>query len=222
MYLYVDIEHEGGYSKPSATWMYAARARITYALEDAVDDDVHLIRYTRLDAAAMARLQPRAILLSGNSSDPDDFAPGELDVICDILATTDLPIFGFCGGHQLIGRAFGRPMTRIGPADPPVNDDGSPAWIFEYGYDTVDLDPHPLFEGLGDTAVVRHAHGWQLDPQPDGFDVVARTALTPVQAMVHHTRPIFGTQFHPEWFTDEHPDGRTMIENFVRWAGLGR
>jgi gamma-glutamyl-gamma-aminobutyrate hydrolase PuuD len=29
-----------------------------------------------------------------------------------------------------------------------------------------------------------------------------------------------GTQFHPEYWTDEHPAGRTLIANFLTWAGL--
>jgi gamma-glutamyl-gamma-aminobutyrate hydrolase PuuD len=32
--------------------------------------------------------------------------------------------------------------------------------------------------------------------------------------------PIVGTQFHPEYWTDEHPAGKILIENFCRWAGL--
>ena len=29
-----------------------------------------------------------------------------------------------------------------------------------------------------------------------------------------------GTQFHPEYFTAEHPAGGRLIENFMRWSGI--
>jgi len=29
-----------------------------------------------------------------------------------------------------------------------------------------------------------------------------------------------GTQFHPEYATDEHPAGRLLIENFMKWSDL--
>jgi anthranilate/para-aminobenzoate synthase component II len=33
--------------------------------------------------------------------------------------------------------------------------------------------------------------------------------------MQHQYRPLFGVQFHPELFDDEHPYGRRIIENFL-------
>ncbi|MDH3296626.1 MAG: hypothetical protein OER95_20080 [Acidimicrobiia bacterium] len=30
-------------------------------------------------------------------------------------------------------------------------------------------------------------------------------------------RRLVGTQFHPEYWTDDHPDGRTVIANFLDW-----
>ena len=31
---------------------------------------------------------------------------------------------------------------------------------------------------------------------------------------------MIGTQFHPEYWTDEHPAGKTLITNFMQWADL--
>ena len=50
---------------------------------------------------------------------------------------------------------------------------------------------------------------------------MASTRATPVQLAVHEERRIVGAQFHPEYWNDEHPDGRTLIANFLRWAGIG-
>jgi GMP synthase-like glutamine amidotransferase len=38
--------------------------------------------------------------------------------------------------------------------------------------------------------------------------------------MKHHTLPIYGTQGHPEAYTDEYPDGKRLIRNFALAAGV--
>ncbi len=43
-----------------------------------------------------------------------------------------------------------------------------------------------------------------------------------IPAMRHRARPLYGLQFHPERYTDAHPDGRTILANFFRLAGLAR
>ncbi|MEZ5341385.1 MAG: hypothetical protein R2706_08030 [Acidimicrobiales bacterium] len=55
---------------------------------------------------------------------------------------------------------------------------------------------------------------------PPGFIATASTEITPLQMMINNERRIVGTQFHPEYWTDEYPDGRRMVENFGRWVGL--
>ena len=67
---------------------------------------------------------------------------------------------------------------------------------------------------------MRNAHSWELKAAPPGFAVTAATDITPIQMMVNDERHIVGPQFHPEYWTDEHPDGHKMIENFCRWTYL--
>ena len=38
--------------------------------------------------------------------------------------------------------------------------------------------------------------------------------------MVDDEHRIVGTQFHPEYATEEHPAGDILIRNFMEWAGL--
>ena len=216
--LYVDIEHAKGYARERGDVLRAARTRITYNLEDVVQDDVHLIRYDRVDAAAVERLGARAIFISGNSGDPADYGD-ELTPFLEVLASAALPTFGFCGGHQMIARAHGVDLELVGTYVDA--DTGETKRTFEFGYEPVHVEPHPLFDGVGSAPIVRHAHSWLVPHTPEGFEVLGRTELTPIQVMVDDDRRQVGTQFHPEWWTDEHPAGRTMIENFVSWAGLG-
>jgi GMP synthase (glutamine-hydrolysing) len=50
---------------------------------------------------------------------------------------------------------------------------------------------------------------------PKGFHRTASNESCPIQAMQHNDRPLFGVQFHPELFDQEHPEGRKIIENFL-------
>jgi GMP synthase-like glutamine amidotransferase len=41
-----------------------------------------------------------------------------------------------------------------------------------------------------------------------------------IQAMKHGRRIIYGTQFHPENYDDRHLDGKIILQNFFRIAGI--
>jgi GMP synthase (glutamine-hydrolysing) len=57
---------------------------------------------------------------------------------------------------------------------------------------------------------------------PEDFVRLAASEICAIEAMRHRTRPLYGVQFHPERYTDDHPDGRAILANFFRLAGLGR
>jgi GMP synthase (glutamine-hydrolysing) len=50
---------------------------------------------------------------------------------------------------------------------------------------------------------------------PKGFRRTASNATCAIQAMEHTERPLFGVQFHPELFNEEHPAGKTVLKNFL-------
>ena len=228
MLIFVDYEHADAHGDEFGERMLAARTRITYRLEDLAGSPCHLVRYDRIDVALLDRLGATAIFISGNSRDPSSYEPERLDPIHAIVRQTPLPVVGFCGGFQLIAQALGAPVVpldadRVAETDPTIVTlgDGRP---FEYGYHPIDVadgaDRHPLLTDLGEHPVFRHAHGLHVPGPPAGFETLASTASTPVQLAVHDERRIVGTQFHPEYWTDEHPDGRSLVENFLDWSGL--
>ena len=51
---------------------------------------------------------------------------------------------------------------------------------------------------------------------------LAASEACAIQAMRHSARPLYGVQFHPERYSAAHPDGRTIVANFLRLAGLAR
>jgi GMP synthase (glutamine-hydrolysing) len=121
----------------------------------------------------------------------------------DLVKKANFPILGICYGHQIIGSAFNAPMRDLGQ--------------MLRGYEKVSVvKKHPLFDGLPSELVVAESHRQELTRVPDGFQHLAQSTTSEVEAMVHRSRPIYGVQFHPERSNDDHPHGRTILQNLVR------
>ncbi len=225
MLVFVDYEHADATDADWGQRVQAARTWITYRLEDVSERPCHLVRYDRISSDLLEQLGAEAIFISGNGTDPARYDPDELHPLRSIVRDSGLPVFGFCGGFQAMTNALGAAVV---PLDlPDEAEEGDMIIRFpsgrlgEFGYHPVELvADHPLLAGLGDAPVFRHAHGLHVPELPPGFEAVARSEVTPVQMAVNDDRRMVGTQFHPEYWTDDHPAGRTLIENFLRWIGL--
>ena len=220
----MDAEHASGYDQPWGEFILAGRARITYKLEDITGDTCLLQRYTSVDPELLDRYSIRAVFISGSGTDKDDYDPVEQQGLRDVIRDSTVPIFGFCGGFQVLAETLGAALERIGRIEEGADDsdpDYEAGWQKEVGYLPVEMDPdHVLAEGLGTSPVFRQHHTWEIKDLPEGFSNYASSDVTPLQMMVAEDRPVVGTQFHPEYYTEEHPAGRVLIENFCRWAGL--
>lgn len=224
MIVFVDYEHQEGRDRPWGEKLLAARTWIAYRLEDLSGLPCHLVRYDRLTPELLDQLDARAVFISGNSTDPSRYDPASLESLHEIIADARRPMFGFCGGFQCMAQALGVPLTPIevdedSPSERlrPFGDDR----MGEAGYHSIDLvDEHPLLDGLGPSPVMRHSHYLQVPTAPPGFARLASTPITAIQMAAADDRRMAGTQFHPEYYTDEHPAGRRMIENFLRWAEI--
>lgn len=219
MIVFVDYEHNKAHSKPWGEKMLAARTWITYRLEDLSGQHCMLVRYDRISVELLEQLGATAICISGNSADPRDYDPAAVAALTGIVQDRRLPMFGFCGGFQFIASALGADVVPLGPTDqPPSHASPYPEGTkHEFGYFAVERTAeHPVLEGL-EAPIVRHAHALHVPAAPDGFEVLASTDITPIQMAVDDTHKIVGTQFHPEYWTDEHPAGRIMISNFFEW-----
>ena len=227
MILFVDNEHASGYEASYGQMILAARTRITYRLQDISGQVCLLQRYHDVSLGLVARYDIQAMFISGNGSDPEVYDPADQEGLRSVIRDGSIPIFGFCGGHQMIAQTLGAPLERIGPVPPDEvdpNPDYAPGWKTEFGFLPLDLSSdhgdHPLLKNLGEHPVVRHAHAWEIKQAPSSFLTLARTDTSPVQLMVDDERMLVGTQFHPEYWTDEHPAGRQLIKNFCDLAGL--
>ena len=60
------------------------------------------------------------------------------------------------------------------------------------------------------------SHCDEVKNLPNDFVRTATNEVSEIQAMQHTALPLFGVQFHPELFDDEHGHGRTILENFLK------
>ncbi|MFV0373496.1 glutamine-hydrolyzing GMP synthase [Microbacterium sp.] len=151
----------------------------------------------------IAARHPVAIILSGGPSSV--YEPGAPALDPGVLEL-GIPTLGICYGFQVMARQLGGVVANTG--------------LREYGA----TDATVIHGGvlLGDQPVEQNvwmSHGDQVSEAPPGFEVLARTAATPVAAFGNDARVFYGVQWHPEV---KHSDfGQRVLENFLhKAAGL--
>jgi GMP synthase (glutamine-hydrolysing) A subunit len=157
-------------------------------------------------------LRPSHIILSGQSHPWDNYSPESLAGVFEVIKLASQPILGVCGGHQQIALAYGAPvglMERLEPGD------GYEGAKRERGFFPVTNTGEGIFKALPDEITVWHSHCDEVKQLPDGFKRTASNETCQIQAMQQLGRRLYGVQFHPELFADEHPEGRQILENFL-------
>ena len=109
--------------------------------------------------------------------------------------------------------AFGASVGLMGRLDPGEGYEGAKR---ERGFYDVETNARGIFRDLPTKITVWHSHFDEVKSLPLDFLATAANDTCPIQAMQHSERPLFGVQFHPELFDDAHPDGRRVLENFLR------
>ncbi|MGQ9896293.1 MAG: type 1 glutamine amidotransferase [Acidobacteriota bacterium] len=197
-----------------------------------------VLRLNELTDARVADFDPDAIIISGTLRDFDLYNPKLIANLESFLRRTTIPVLGICGGHQILGQAFGVRVVTL---------DGLNPWekrterMREYQYYLIHvLRPQdPLFAGIltergrrlpKNTLRVWQNHGLMLERVPPGFSLLAKSELTRNQIMVKRGdgQLLYGVQFHLEksfedwrklpspWeHRNESRDGRRMFENFL-------
>jgi GMP synthase (glutamine-hydrolysing) len=144
------------------------------------------------------RWKPSGIILSGGpasvyGTDVPTAERGILDIA---------PILGICYGMNLIAHLEGGEVK--------------PAARREYGRAELIIDEADgLFDGFreGEAMTVWMSHGDYVERPPAGYHVVGHSDNSPIAAIRHQSRPIFGVQFHPE--VAHTPRGGELISNFL-------
>lgn len=221
--VYVDLEHRRILDDTAAgashrTRIAAARSRLITASGEPCE----VLRYEDVTVAHIRSLMPSAMVISGNTADWSEYDVEKLAGLQDTIRAAPVPILGICGGHQLIGRAHGAswgPLGRLREGEFDPDPRFAPGLQKERGFHRIEVDTSSLLlRGLGDGPVVFQSHYWQLTSVPSGFFSCARSAGCPIQAITRLDRPVYGVQFHPERFDDDHQDGDMILRNFFEIA----
>jgi GMP synthase (glutamine-hydrolysing) len=176
------------------------RARLAAASGLAVED----VHYEELEPEQLARAD--AIVLSGSSAPWSAHEPAELARLGDAVHAAGRPVLGICAGLQLQAVFAG---GEIGPSA-----------AEQRGFQPVTLrDRSDLFRDLPDEIVVFEDHTDEVTVLPESFRVLASSAACAVQAIADPARRWWGTQFHPEEFSIEHPAGELVLRTFFELAG---
>jgi carbamoyl-phosphate synthase small subunit len=147
-------------------------------------------------AADALALGPDGIFLSNGPGDPEpcDYA---IAAIREFLAT-DIPVFGICLGHQLLGLASGARTVKM-----------------KFGHHGAN---HPVQElAGGHVLITSQNHGFAVDEAslPACLKPTHRSLFDgSLQGVARTDRPAFGFQGHPEASPGPH-DMRPLFEHFV-------
>jgi len=195
---------------PSPRELRATLGRMREGLEVLIEP-YHAVSLERIKS-----LRPSHIILSGQSHPWDRYSPEKLAGVIEVIKKASQPTLGVCGGHQQIALAFGAPVGLMARLEPGEGYEGAKR---ERGYFAIETKGETtgagLFEGLPPQITVWHSHFDEVKELPSGFKATASNENCAIQAMQHTERPLFGVQFHPELFDEDHPDGRQVIENFL-------
>ena len=246
MICYLDLEHDKALQRAtSAISLHQAHcADVERRLEEVSGHACRVLRYVHLTQQWLDELDISALIIGGNVTDWVEYDAVDLLRMYQIIRSATLPILGICGGCQLIAMAHSTPlgpMRRLGEGEADPCGDFAPGYFKEWGFAPMRVvKAAPLFDGLGERPVFLAAHYWEVKETPPGFELVASSDACRIQAIRRTGKPVYGTQFHPEayiegqvdrrsWLVDlvypggyseEQPDGRKMLVNFFRAAGI--
>jgi GMP synthase (glutamine-hydrolysing) len=111
-----------------------------------------------------------------------------------------LPILGICYGLQQIAYS--------------MNGAVDPAFRREYGRALLQIEVgDDLLWGIQSPTRVWMSHGDHLTGLPEGFETIAQTDNSPISALRHIQKKIYGLQFHPE--VHHTTEGRQILHNFL-------
>jgi len=140
------------------------------------------------------------------------YTPESLKGVFDVIKQASQPVLGLCGGHQQIALAYGAEVELMGRLEPGEGYEGAKR---ERGFLPIQNTGEGLFKGLPSEITVWHNHCDEVKEPPRGFRITASNETCQIQAMQQKGRRLYGIQFHPELFNEEHPEGRHLVDNFL-------
>ncbi len=155
---------------------------------------------------AIARLKPKAIILSGG---PASVLDKDAPLPPMSVYEAGVPLLGICYGEQAMALQLG------GHVEGEHNREFGRAFVSV-------TKPSALYDGVwhvGERHQVWMSHGDRVTALPEGFAVIGTSEGAPFAMIADEDRRWYAIQFHPE--VVHTPDGARLLANFVhRVAGL--
>ena len=162
---------------------------------DAYGCDVHVFPATA-PAQDLLAVEPDGVFLSNGPGDPAAL-PYAIDNVRE-LTNSDVPMFGICLGHQILGLAVGAATFKL-----------------KFGHRGAN---HPVKElASGKVEITSQNHGFAVDPGTLPADVqVTHLNLYDgtVEGFRHLSKPMFSVQYHPEASPGPH-DADYLFQQFL-------
>jgi carbamoyl-phosphate synthase small subunit len=159
---------------------YGAKRNILRCLASA-GCDVTVLPATSTAAEVLAH-NPEGVFLSNGPGDPAATGEYAVPMIQEIMAKTEIPIFGICLGHQMLALALGGKTLKMNHGHHGAN--------------------HPVKEtATGKVEITSMNHGFAVDSEslPEGVEETHVSLFDGSNCGIKMTsRPIFSVQHHPE------------------------
>lgn len=151
----------------------------------------------KTSAIDVLALSPDGVFLSNGPGDPEpcDYAIGAIQQ----LLHHNIPLFGICLGHQLLGLACGAKTIKMKAGHHGGN------------HPVKSLKTHKVM-------ITSQNHGFTVDDEsiPDCVEVTHRSLFdNTVQGIKHRTKPAFGFQGHPEAGPGPN-EARVLFQDFIQ------
>jgi carbamoyl-phosphate synthase small subunit len=148
-------------------------------------------------AAELLAARPDGVFLSNGPGDP---APLTYAIEnAKVLVDADVPVFGICLGHQILGLAMGGTTFKL-----------------KFGHRGAN---HPVKKlATGKVEITSQNHGFAVDPQslpPDVAVTHVNLYDGTVEGLRHRSRSVFSVQYHPEASPGPH-DADYLFDDFIQ------
>jgi carbamoyl-phosphate synthase small subunit len=207
-YLSADVSAESTYVVPAVGEKKFTVAAIDLGIKGATPRamaergiEVHVMPYNATLDEILA-IKPDGVFLSNGPGDPATMTE-TIDLVRSILAQ-EIPIFGICFGHQILGRALGFETYKL-----------------QFGHRGIN---QPVIDRkTGKVEITAHNHGFALQAPTDaGFSTVygpgqvTHVSLNDgvVEGLELTERGAFSVQYHPEAAAGPH-DAAYLFDRFV-------
>jgi carbamoyl-phosphate synthase small subunit len=148
-------------------------------------------------AAQVLAMNPDGVFLSNGPGDPAPCTYA-IEAIKTIVETTDLPVFGICLGHQLLGLAMGAKTLKM-----------------KFGHHGANHPVQDIDRNI--VMITSQNHGFAIDEAtlPATLRVTHRSLFDGSNQGIHHTtKPVFSFQGHPEASPGPH-DCAPLFDHFI-------